>query len=283
MKKIILIVLFIFNAGITIEAFSQVFDSPPRDGAWDKAHSRDRKVVPYAFVREADVSWYTKIWRQIDFREKMNQTFFYPDESIRDRVSFMQMIMDGLKEGSITAYDAINDEFTKPLSYDEMLAGFEQSDSTSIEDVDNPGVFNDTVIKRKLDPTDVKQIRLKEVQFFDKQRSVMDVRILGICPLLQVRDDKGDLKPGFQPMFWIYFPDARPIFAKTEVFNPKNGAERRTYDDIFQKRYFQSYIIQEDNTYNRKISAYKTGLDALIEAEKIKENLFSLEHDLWEF
>ncbi|MFZ4414723.1 MAG: gliding motility protein GldN, partial [Bacteroidales bacterium] len=243
MKKIILIVLLVFNVGLTIEAFSQVFDSPPRDGAWDKSHSKDRKVVPYAPVREADVAWYTKIWRVIDFREKMNQTFYYPDDAIRDRVSFMQVIMSGLKEGSLTAYD--NDEFTKPLSYDEMIARFERTDTNQIEDVDNPGVYRDSIQKKGLDPTDVKQIRLKEVQFFDKQRSVMDVRILGLCPLLQDRDDKGELKPGFMPMFWIYFPDARPIFAKTELFNPKNGAERRTFDDIFMKRFFQSYIIKE--------------------------------------
>ncbi|MEI6694823.1 MAG: gliding motility protein GldN [Bacteroidota bacterium] len=281
MKKIILIVFIVFNVGLTFEAFSQVFDSPPRDGAWDKSHSKDRKVVPYAPVREADVAWYTKIWRVIDFREKMNQTFYYPDDAIRDRVSFMQVIMSGLKEGSLTAYD--NDEFTKPLSYDEMIARFERTDTNQIEDVDNPGVYRDSIQKKGLDPTDVKQIRLKEVQFFDKQRSVMDVRILGLCPLLQDRDDKGELKPGFMPMFWIYFPDARPIFAKTELFNPKNGAERRTFDDIFMKRFFQSYIIKEDNTYNRTIASYKTGLDALLEAEKIKENIFNLEHDLWEF
>jgi gliding motility associated protien GldN len=281
MKKVILIILLVFNLGITIEAFSQVFDSPPRDGAWDKNNTRDRKPVPYTPIREADVSWYTKVWRVIDFREKMNQPFYYPDESIRDRVSFMQMIMNGLKEGSLTAYDS--DEFTKPLSFEEMIAQFERSDSTQIEDLDNPGVYRDTIIKKTLDPTDVKQLRLKEVWFFDKQRSVQDVRILGFCPLMQDRDDKGDLKPGFMPMFWIYFPDARPIFAKTELFNPKNGAERRSYDDIFIKRYFQSYIIKEDNTYNRMISAYKTGLDALLEAETVKEKIFSLEHDLWEF
>ncbi len=281
MKKIILIALLAFNFGITMETFSQVFDSPPRDGAWDKNHTKDRKAVPYAFVREADVSWYTRIWRVIDFREKMNQSFYYPEDVLRDRISFMQIILNGLKEGSLTAYD--NDEFTKPLTYDEMIARFERSDSIQIEDLDNPGVYRDSVVKKSLEPTDVKQIRLKEVQFFDKQRSVMDVRILGLCPLLQQRDEKGELKPGFMAMFWIYFPDARPIFAKTEMFNPKNGAERRTYDDIFQKRYFQSYIIKEDNAYNRKIDQYKTGLDALIEADKIKENLFTIEHDLWEF
>lgn len=282
MKKIILILL-VFNFGVTINIFSQVFDSPPRDDAWDKIHSRDRKPVPYTPVREADVSWSKKVWRVIDFREKMNQPFYYPDEAIRDRVSFMQMILNGLKEGTITAYSPTNDEFTKPLTTEEMYAQFERTDTVQIENVDFPGTYYDTVIKRTVDPNDIKQIRLKEVWFFDKQRSVMDVRILGICPLIQVRDENNELKPGFQPMFWIYFPEARGLFARTELYNPKNDSERRTFDDIFWKRYFSSYIIQESNTYNRKISAYKTGLDALLEAEKIKDNIFSMEHDLWEF
>jgi len=282
MKKIIL-VLLIFNFGITINIFSQVFDSPPKDDAWEKIHSRDRKPVPYTPVRESDVSWSKKMWRVIDFREKMNQTFYYPDEAIRDRVSFMQMILNGLKEGTITAYSPTNDEFTKPLTTEEMYAQFERTDTVQIENVDFPGTYYDTVIKRTVDPNDIKQIRIKEVWFFDKQRSVMDVRILGICPLIQVRDENNELKPGFQPMFWIYFPEARSLFARTELYNPKNDSERRTFDDIFWKRYFSSYIIQESNTYNRKISAYKTGLDALLEAEKIKDNIFSMEHDLWEF
>jgi gliding motility associated protien GldN len=282
MKKIILILL-VFNFGVTINIFSQVFDSPPRDDAWDKIHSRDRKPVPYTPVRESDVSWSKKVWRVIDFREKMNQPFYYPDEAIRDRVSFMQMILNGLKEGTITAYSPTNDEFTKPLTTEEMYAQFERTDTVQIENVDFPGTYYDTVIKRTVDPNDIKQIRLKEVWFFDKQRSVMDVRILGICPLIQVRDENNELKPGFQPMFWIYFPEARGLFARTELYNPKNDSERRTFDDIFWKRYFSSYIIQESNTYNRKISAYKTGLDALLEAEKIKDNIFSMEHDLWEF
>jgi len=282
MKKIILILL-VFNFGVTINIFSQVFDSPPRDDAWDKIHSRDRKPVPYTPVRESDVSWSKKVWRVIDFREKMNQPFYYPDEEIRDRVSFMQMILNGLKEGTITAYSPTNDEFTKPLTTEEMYAQFERTDTVQIENVDFPGTYYDTVIKRTVDPNDIKQIRLKEVWFFDKQRSVMDVRILGICPLIQVRDENNELKPGFQPMFWIYFPEARGLFARTELYNPKNDSERRTFDDIFWKRYFSSYIIQESNTYNRKISAYKTGLDALLEAEKIKDNIFSMEHDLWEF
>ena len=56
-----------------------------------------------------------------------------------------------------------------------------------------------------------------------------------------------------------------------------------TFDDIFHKRFFNSYIVKESNKYDRKINAYKTGVDALLEAEAIQNEIFNLEHDLWEY
>ena len=33
----------------------------------------------------------------------------------------------------------------------------------------------------------------------------------------------------------------------------------------------------------RNVSDFMVGLDALLEAERIKEELFNFEHDLWEY
>jgi hypothetical protein len=68
-----------------------------------------------------------------------------------------------------------------------------------------------------------------------------------------------------------------------QVFNRSNDAERRSFDDIFLKRFFSSYITKESNVYDRRIEDYKTGLDALLEAQKIKEDMINFEHDLWEY
>ena len=145
-----------------------------------------------------------------------------------------------------------------------------------------PYDWYDTVIVKEFNPIDVRQIRLKEDWFFDKQRSVQDVRIIGICPVVDDVDEKGEYK-GTKPLFWIYFPEARPLLAKTEVFNRFNDAERRTFDDLFWKRFFGSYVIKESNVYDRKISDYATGLNALMESDRVKNDLFNFEHDLWEF
>ncbi|MBK7029095.1 MAG: gliding motility protein GldN [Bacteroidales bacterium] len=142
--------------------------------------------------------------------------------------------------------------------------------------------FYDTVIVKKFQPTDVKKFRIKEDWFFDKQRSMMEVRIIGICPIVDQLDSKGDFK-GTKPLFWIYFPEARPIFAKSEVFNRFNGAAKMTYDDFFWKRMFSSYIYKEDNTYDRIIAEYALGIDAMLESERIKSDLFNFEQQLWEY
>ncbi len=117
-------------------------------------------------------------------------------------------------------------------------------------------------------------IRIKEDIYFDKQRSQMDVRIIGVCPVRDNYDENGVFR-GKEPLFWIYYPEIRPVLAKAEVFNRFNDAERRTYEDIFWKRMFESYIIKEKNVYDRKVADYAQGLDALLESERIQNQLFS--------
>jgi hypothetical protein len=65
---------------------------------------------------------------------------------------------------------------------------------------------------------------------------------------------------------------------------PRNDAQRRTFDDIFIKRYFGSYIVREANVYqNRMVENYSQGLEAMLESERIKNSISTFEHDLWEF
>ena len=84
-------------------------------------------------------------------------------------------------------------------------------------------------------------------------------------------------------MFYIYFPACRPYFAKHEVYNTKNDSERRTFEDIFWKRQFASTVVKETNVYDRNIEDYSKGIDALLESDRIKGDIFKWEHDLWHF
>lgn len=278
MKKSILCLLILLAtfSNSRLNAQSNVLD-----GVYVKEHNVERRVIPYTYLREADVMWSKRIWRIIDLREKINHDMYYPIDEIAGRKSLMQVIWDGVtKDGTITAYDDVNDgDFTTVLSKSDIVSKFNKVDTVTTQNIDT-GEDEQKIVETKFIPSDVKKLKIKEDWFFDRQRSVLDVRIIGICP---VRTFMKDGVARDQSMFWIYYPEARYVFVSAEVYNKDNDAERRTYEDIFWKRRFSSYIYKETNVYNRLIMDYSDGLNALLEAEKIKGELFNFEHDLWEY
>jgi gliding motility associated protien GldN len=285
MKKAFFLVLFtLVLGGLSLTSYAQVLEGPPRDGVYDKTAITQVQPIPYPYLREADIVWTRREWRILDLREKMNQPFYFPEKPQNNWRSFVTIIMDGLREGTITAYSSESDQFLVPLTFKELLDKLERSDSVRLPRPENPDILFDTVIKTEFDPANVKKLKIKEDFYFDRQRSVMEVRILGICPVVDEIDRNTGEKRFEKNLFWIYFPECRNLFAKNEMFNTKNGsAGRMTYDDVFMKRMFSSYIYKEENVYDRAINEYATGIDALLEAEKAKKNLFEFESNLWEY
>ncbi|MFM7105989.1 MAG: hypothetical protein ACKOW8_10755 [Flavobacteriales bacterium] len=41
--------------------------------------------------------------------------------------------------------------------------------------------------------------------------------------------------------------------------------------------------MKEDNVFDRRIDEYALGVDRLMESERIKNDFFELEHDLWHY
>jgi gliding motility associated protien GldN len=109
----------------------------------------------------------------------------------------------------------------------------------------------------------------------------MEARIIGICPLVQKLSEDGEVI-GVKPLFWIHFPEARQFLARAATFNSWNDSERMSYDEVFVKRKFSSFVYKESNVYNRAIAEYKQGKEILLESEDIKEDIFKYESDLWQ-
>jgi gliding motility associated protien GldN len=277
--RLVLLTTFLttFIGLVHVNGQNRILDKP-----WIKENTPTRRVVPYTHVREADVMWHRRIWREIDLREKINHPLYFPTVKINDRMSLFDVIKYAVtEEKSLTAYDPVDDEFTVPLTVAEAIGKMGDSLTIMIEDE-----WGDPTIPQitysELESGDIVKYRLKEDWFFDNERSIMDVRILGICPYKIATDENGNFK-GIQAIFWIYFPEARYVFANYDVFNRQNDAERRTFEDIFWKRMFNSYILKRSNVYDRFTIDYLTGIDRLLEADKIKEEIFNMEHDLWHF
>ncbi len=252
------------------------------DGVYQKEHLPAKVPVQYTSLREADVMWSKRIWRTIDLREKINLPLYYPEDPINNYKSLFLVIKEGLMQGKLTAYDnpAFDDEFKVEMSLSQVKNIMSSMDTNLRQNLAT-GLFDTIVVPVELEARSMRKYWIKEDWFFDKQRSVLDVRIIGICPLIQKIDKAtGDIR-GDKPLFWLYFPQCRPWFDRFEVFNRQNDAERRTFDEIFEKRLFNSYVHKESNVYDRKIIEYCQGIDALLEAERVKNDMFQFEHDMW--
>lgn len=316
--KIISISTLLFSINIIAQLPSSGVSSGSNvlDGVYVKEHIPTKMVVQYTHLREADVMWSKRIWRTIDLRQKQNFPLYYPLEPISDRMSLWEVIRYGvLEEGNLTIYDIstmdddqfrfpvkptngnINDpDFKKkligffglsktldrryPLNHPDVLNGLANPGEVMTDNMGN-AITYDTI--SEYTTQDVIRYEIKEDWFFDKQRSVMDVRIIGIAPQVIKVNPVNDEIMGFETLFWLYFPECRYVFQNFYVYNPKNDAQRMSFDDFFWKREFSSLVKKESNIYDRTISDSWFGVDALLESEKIKEEMFKIEHDLWHF
>lgn len=268
----------------TITAQQSVFQPGDyKDGVYDKENSVNRRFIPYTYLREGDVTWERRVWRTIDIREKVNQPLYFPVEPNVSRISIMQLMTKYILSGQIVAF--VDEEFLVPYEKsairDKMVL---KADSVDQEQFDENGNSFTIKVAGSIDSTWIYEnfceIELKEDWFFDKQKSTLEARIIGLSFNVMLKG-KEDL--GCNPFFVVYFPACRPFFAKHEVFNTKNDSERRTFEDIFWKRQFSSQIKKESNVYDRNIESYSKGLDALLESDRIKGDIFRWEHDLWHF
>jgi gliding motility associated protien GldN len=254
-------------------------------GAYEKKITIERKPAKLPGVREADVTWSKIIWRLVDLREKMNQQFYFPTKEIQGRNSLFNILIKGIQDNTITAFEAPlddNNEFAKPISLDQIKSTF----GTSTQNKRNltTGQLESTVVQNEIISEEVKQLFIKEIWYFDKQKSSLQVRILGLCPIRVYyrNDDKNDEVKN--KLFWVYYPEVRPLLARNEALNPWNGARNFSFDDLFLNRYFDGYIYKEENPYNnREILSYATGEYASRESERIKNAIFNFEQDLWEY
>jgi gliding motility associated protien GldN len=256
---------------------------------YTREHIPNKAPVPYAYLREADVMWAKDIYRIIDLKQKQNLPMYYPLNPINDRYNLVQLILWGIDNEGIRAFSSTDphNEFTIPLDRTQIDEVFGAGTQT-IKRLDMDGNLLDTTITNERRTDEVKQILVKEKWFFDKNHSVMSVRIVGLCPIRVYNqlDDQGMPTEAIfkKKTVWVYFPELRPLFARHEMFNENNDAQRISFDDYFIQRRFNSYIFAESNVYqNRVITEYTMGLDALLEADRIKQYLFETEHDLWEY
>ena len=251
-----------------------------RDGVIDKV-PHIYTVLPWQPVRENDVLWKKRVWREIDTREKQNVGFRYPGDENTGGGYFIEILIDAIKKGKIKAYSNMDDRFTSSLTKDQimgMLVG--KPDTLSVIDP-NTGEAKMVISTKEFNPESVTKYRLKEDWIFDRNLGKMVVRIVGLAPLQDKYNDDGSFRAS-QAMFWVSYPEAREVLAQYEVFNPENDVARMTWDDFFENRMFSSRIIKVSNPFDETFSqSGYNSMEALYEGQRAAEKVFNKEHDMW--
>ena len=144
------------------------------------------------------------------------------------------------------------------------------------------------IVPKEFSSEYIYQLKLKEIWYLDKELSDFTVQIIGLAFVMEdVRaDDEGDLElRGSVTLFWVPLMSdkVKNLLANNYVYRDYNLSNLPSWEQIFYTRYFNSFIIREDNRHNTYINDYFLGEDALKEAERIEHAIFEFEDDLWEY
>lgn len=265
------------------------FDAKPEialrnNYAVDRSQVKDRKPLEYENLRDDDNVWSEFLWLEIDAREKQNQSFMYQGKDDNGDRRFFSIMLNAIKNDSVTAFSPDNDRFTTPLTTDQIFnLTVGALDTVDVTDPVTGAVEKVITKKSKFSADSVYTFRIKEQVIFDKEASRLFTRIIGIAPV--AHQVIGNVSVP-RILFWIYYPDLRATLAKQDVYNPKNFSSRMTWEELFEGRFYSSYIVKtsSNNPNDQYLNAMiKDPLFRLLEGENIKTRIFNYEQDLWEY
>lgn len=239
----------------------------------------NKKPKPQAYNREADIVWSKEIWRELDLRERLNQSLYFPIENEPCHISLFQLISRHILTGEIIAF--ADEKFYKPYTVSEVRNKLVKCQEVT-EFIYDPSGDEYAMTLCACDSvsifSNVTKVRLKEDWYLNSSRAGVEVDIIAMAFYEYVED-----KEAYKELFWVFFPSVKPLLARYRMFNPLNADDKRSFDDLFTGRQYSSLIIKETNVYDRYISDYCQGADILKESDRIKNELFRLEKGLWHY
>ncbi|MFZ4057857.1 MAG: gliding motility protein GldN [Ferruginibacter sp.] len=258
------------------------------DEAVETKDIRDRTPLAYEHIRVDDAVYRHKIWREIDAREKINLPFRYKADENNGNQRFISILMKAIQDSAVTVFDPIDDRFTTPMTISDVATKISGGTTTTpiYDSLGQITGYKDVVNEVNLDS--FVRFKIKEEVIFDKESSRLFWRILGIAPIKNVYTSQG-IYVGTTELFWVYYPDMRPIFAKYEAYNGKNFGARMSWEELFESRMFSGRIVKStiDNPFDLPLNATPglkdNGVFQLLEGDRIKEKVFNYEQDLWSY
>lgn len=256
---------------------------------YSQVDSPEKIVSSNPIIREADIMLVRRVWQKIDIQDKRNLSIFIPFEKSSKKQCLFYTIIAGIALDRITVFSGVHDDFTVSLTKQEALDKLKYLKVNRTIDLDSDP--EDPSFIEQLDSSvysaaDIICYLIKEDWAFDKKRSLIEKRIIGLSPVVKSYANDGTQR-GYKSLFWIYYPNSRNYFANNFIYTNSNDTILKSFDDFFINRRFYSTIVKVSNVQDRNINesnenGFLIGIDALNESEAIKAKMLELEFNLWQ-
>ena len=288
MKKLLFIIAMQWLAGFSL---AQDVELKP-----DEIHpfglTTQQKPIPYPFIRESDIVWSTHIWKSIYLEELFNQFFYFPtDEDHRyGKKSLADILWDAMAAVEIPIYE--DDELKIPIDNELFVMQYTKADTLLLEigyDENDNEIYETVIQPKYFNGWEIYSYALRETWFIGKQDARQDSRCIALAPIKEQSLDLPDgrkINYGLMPLFWVpmQHPSVRTLLARYAAFiDPNNMVNQPSWDWVFVNKHYNAVITRESNVYNRSISNYLTGEDALLESCNIEQKVLDIENDMWEY
>lgn len=223
--------------------------------------------------------WMREIYRIVDLNKEKNAPLYYPVEPTDDRMNLFTMLFRLLSSESINAYEFLDG---REVFADKYKIKFKEGllDRFGILYHQENGRF--VVDDSDVPSNEVTAYYVKEAWYFDSHNSVVDVKLLAICPVLYRQDDLGASSIP-TPLFWVPYESIRPYAARMQIMTSSlNNASLGTVDDFFRRRLYDGEIYKTMNFKNQAlVQLYPDEKVRKKEQAKIESQLNSFESNLW--
>ncbi|MEN5058387.1 gliding motility protein GldN [Sphingobacterium kitahiroshimense] len=263
------------ETGSILEEVEVLADTIPMQDGFYQINNLD-DAVPFAYpaVNTKNIRFYKRIWRDIDLKDERNAILATPGHSL------IELVMKTIEKGKLSLYSPDDDSFKKRLSAEEGLARFADSVLVPIFD-DEGNQIDSKMTLNEFDPARVTKFRVKEDIFFDKQRSRLETRIIGLAPLMNITSSAALAEVvGATPIFWLYFPQLRYTLVQVDISDPDKGLYDMTMDDFFVQKKFTGAIIRESSPGRQQHVNEDKGNQQL-DGSEIEAKLGAYKKKLW--
>ena len=248
---------------------------PMTDGFYQANNMEDAVPFAYPEVNKKNIRFYKRVWRDIDLKDEKNAILAIPGNSL------IEVIMKAIEKGKLSLYSPDDDSFKGRLSAQEGMARFADSVLVPIFD-DEGNQIDSKMTLNEFDPARVTKFRVKEDIFFDKQRSRLETRIIGVAPLMNITTSAELAESvGSTPAFWLYFPQLRYSLVQVDISDPDKGLYDMTMDDFFVQNKFASNIVRESSPGMLQNMKDTENGGQLLDGKKVEEKLDAYKKRLW--